>query len=374
MLHQSFVTSPSGGINYLSLFGEAFDRAPVTEINAAIAYATSGGVLAIDNYCKRHQQSPLWRQSRKRWLIGIDYCRTEPIAIEMLMDLPNSEVRIHAGNEVVRRKKCNPKVTYHPKTFLLSGDRTIGSICGSGNLSRNGLTKGHEIGNLMITTDPADAAELMVKSMCEQVNAWFEAWWERGSRVPSILPRYKEVYNSTAVLSHPAPTDDDSGETTAHNTGGPSRGQLTPDQLRQLRAASNLWIEAGNITENRGPGVPGDQLMMKRMSRVYFGFPANDRPKDSLIGHIVIWYDGQRTDDRSIRFGNNGMDILTLPVPSNGGPERYDNKTLLFTKRRDGGFDLYVGTSNQVRQWRNCSDAIGATHSFQGSPRAWGVS
>ena len=34
-----------------------------------------------------------WRKASKRWLISIDYGRTEPDALKLLADIPNTELR-----------------------------------------------------------------------------------------------------------------------------------------------------------------------------------------------------------------------------------------------------------------------------------------
>lgn len=377
MLYQTFVTQPGNGIDYLRLFREAFDRGSLTRIDAAIAYATRNGVRAIDEACLAYNETA-WKRMKKRWLVGIDYCRTEPIALEMLGRLPNSKVRIHAGKQVVSRKLCTPILPYHPKTYILYGRRTIGTICGSGNLSGNGLTKGHEIGSLMITTNPTTEAEKLVADICEHVSSWFRETWRSAATVPAIFQQYEKVYEASEHLRAPSPTDDDCSDTksTEHEYGG--RRALSPDDLRRLRACKRMWIEAGNLHHNRGKKAdgswkPGNQLMLTPLTRVFFGFRANDLDRDSAVGHVAITFDRTTRPDCSLRFSNNAMDVLTLPVPGNGGPASYDKKNLLFQKQPDGTILLTIGTLEEKSRWIEASRAIEGYHQMTGSGRQWGV-
>ncbi len=370
MLYQMFVSQPAGGVNYLRLFQQALRRATINRFDAAVAYATSGGVSELDT-ALRQVDARAWDNVAKRWLVGIDYCRTEPIALRRLQQLPHSHVRIHAGEEVVARKQCTPIITFHPKLFIIRGPGTIGAICGSGNLSRNGLTRGHEVGNLMLTRSPSTSSERHVKRICEKLAVWFSAGWSHASTVDTIFDRYQEVYEAAENLRAPTPTDDDTGETETLRTSQRNR-VLEPNDLRRLRASRHLWIEAGTLTKNRGPLRPGNQLMLTPMTRVFFGFPARDLARDTLIGQVAITYEEQTRNDCSLVFSNNSMDKLTLPVPGSGGPHRYDGKNLLFVRQNDGSFRLTLGTSVEKAGWLRASLGVGGRRRMT-SGRQWGV-
>ncbi len=246
MLHQAFVSQPAGGVNYLTLFKQAFERAAFTSIDAAVAYATVGGVLELDKSCSA-SNATAWKTMEKRWLVGIDYCRTEPLALKQLEALPNSKVRIHAGKQVVARKQCTPVLPFHPKVYLLHGPKAIGAICGSGNLSRNGLTKGHEVGNVMLTESPSTAAEKLINDACNALNQWYDATWAAASKVPSIFVDYEKAFEAVDHLKSPTPTDDDAGDTGTLGTEQHSRHALNPADLRRLRVCKHLWLE-GTVT------------------------------------------------------------------------------------------------------------------------------
>jgi hypothetical protein len=370
MLRQSFVTQPSGGINYLSLFDTALQQRPFDGFDVAVAYATAGGVKELTRECRRVAGSD-WDRMEKRWLVGIDYCRTEPLALEMLANERSSTVKIHDGRVVVNRRNCTPVLPFHPKAFLFRSDTATAIVSGSGNLSRNGLTKGHEVGSVLVVRDPANAAENSARDICVGVRTWFDQLWTHASATSHVLSAYSSVFESVENLKAPVPTDDDAGDAEWLSSAA-QRGALSAQQLRQLRVCNRFWIEAGTLTRNRGPKRPGNQLMLSRMSRVFFGFPSIDLPRDTMVGTVGICFGTHRRDDCSLRFSNNAMDVLGLPIPDEGGPSKYDDECLHFERRNDGCFELFLGTAHQKAKWARASAKIDALHSMR-SGRKWGV-
>src|SRR5581483_10115396 len=93
-----------------------------------------------------------------------------------------------------------------------------------------------------------------------------------------------------------------------------------------------LWVQVEELYKNRGPDKAGNQLDLPRGARVFFGFPADDVPRNTIFGNVVIVCDGYDPVVRSMRFGNNMMDKINLPVPGQHGPGTYDHSFLLFEK------------------------------------------
>ncbi len=112
--------------------------------------------------------------------------------------------------------------------------------------------------------------------------------------------------------------------------------------------------------------------MLKRNSRVFFGFPALDLTTDTTIGEVAIQYKGHLRQDCSLRFSNNSMDVLTLPVPDTEGPHSYDQETLHFERAGLRQFKLTIGRRADVVKWKRSSDSINGTFSMS-SGRQWGV-
>jgi hypothetical protein len=198
------------------------------------------------------------------------------------------------------------------------------------------------------------------------IQTWYEGIWAAASPLnAALLARYEGIFDSADNKRNPTPTDDDIAD--IHGL-----GSLTPKQLRKLRVCKHFWIEAGNVTRNLGPRTPGNQLMMKRLSRVLFGVPAADVPQNSPLTQVGITYQATLKADCSLTFSDNGMDKLTLPIPGAGGPPTYDQESLLFTRTAVGAFKLELGTPAQIQQWKRRSSDIDSSYKMQ-SGRQWGV-
>lgn len=345
---EKLLATAPGDRQYGELLRDACTSIGPQQVRAALAYATQSGVAEL---CDALVGLAGWNTSQKHWLVGVDYCRSDPRAISHLESLPNSAVRVHDGQYVAGRSGCNPRVSYHPKLYLLTGAGNTATIVGSGNLSRTGLRFGVEAAASLRSSE--DAAELV------QVTNWFGTMWTGATPWPQIAVEYSRRYASAENRRQPAPVEDDAAPESAGR-----RGQLSPEQLRQLRVCEHLWIEAGKLGDNRH-GPPGNQLMLKRNARVFFGFQAYELPNNSLIGNVEIQYGVHSSPNCSLRFGDNSMDILTLPIPGQGGPARYDQQVLLFRRIGVRKFVLEVGAAAVAAAWRQRSDVVGGTHSMR---------
>ena len=340
---------------YVDLIRSACEETNPERICAAVAYATHGGVAELDAAL---QGLPGWKKASKRWLVGIDYCRSDPAALAHLAGLPRSKVRVFDGEFVSGRTGCVPRYSYHPKTWLLIGPRQSAVVVGSGNLSYTGLLRGIEA---------AASVSGSKTGAIKDMRSWFSGQWAGATPFADIEERYREEHDTRGNRRHPPISEDDVVPESASRS-----GQLSPGDLRKLRVCRHLWIEAGNVTRNRGQNLPGNQLMMKRNSRVFFGFPAVDLERDSSIGTVAIRFDEYLRPDCTLRFSNNSMDVLTLPVPGQGGPEAYDRETLHFEQTGIREFKLTIGRPAEVKKWRQRSASIEGEFSMK-SGRRWGV-
>ena len=350
MSTQLFGTRPDDG-QYLELIRSAYRKTKPERVCVAVAYATHSGVAALDEALSSLSR---WRKASKQWLVGIDYCRSDPLALSHLNDLPRSELRVFDGEFVANRSGCVPRHSFHPKAYLLFGSSKSAAVVGSGNLSRTGLQHGVEA-----------AASVRNSSAIDDVKSWFRRQWRAATPLEDVEALYRRHYESTANRRYPQASEDDLVPESTSRT-----GQLRPHELRKLRVCQHLWTEAGKLTRNRGRGRPGNQLMMKRNARVFFGFAARDLPTDTFIGNVVIEFDGRRWGDRSLRFSNNSMDVLTLPVPEQG--VSYDQQTLHFEQVGVRAFKLTIGDKAESRRWRLRSQSIEGNLRMKGG-RLWGV-
>ena len=334
-------------------------------MEVAAAYITSGGaddlLTTLNARLGPHNGSV-----QKRWITSFDYCRTEPVALDALLSLPSSQVRIFDPESCLAHQGT-PRIPFHPKAFLFRSVQFDCVLAGSGNVSRSGLSRGVEAG-LVLTIDRLSATvEPTARASISSLQGWFGATWAGATLLDApLLARYQALYERAANLKNPIPTEDD---ILAGHTG---TGALSETDLRKLRVCRNLWIETGNITKNRGAALPGNQLMMKRLSRVFFGFDARTLPENSHVGDIAISYNGHHEKYYSLTYSDNKMDKLVLPIPGSDGPTAYDNVCLLFRRVGPRRFELSVGSATDRSSWMKRSKLIEGAFKMS-SGREWGV-
>lgn len=336
----------------------------VTSIQVAAAYVTTRGLYDLIGRISTGM-GDAWATVRKRWITSFDYCRTEPAALEALLAAPSSSVRVHDAHFCLSRGGA-PRIPFHPKAFLFRGDHRDYALAGSGNLSRSGLSKGIEAG-LVIGVDRGAAAEPKSLAAMQALRNWFSTTWNDAAPLDTaLLAGYTELFESTENLRTPVPTEDDIASSDV------GRRALSTKDLQKLRVCRNFWIDAGNITRNRGPNLPGNQLMMKRLSRVFFGFNPTSVTENTPIGTVQIQFNGGIAHDYSLTYSDNKMDKLVLPIPGSDGPPLYDNKYLLFRRTTPNLFTLTIGAQAEKTTWAKKSKTIGGAFKM-GSGREWGV-
>lgn len=336
----------------------------VERIDVAVAYVTASGAYDL---LKRVSGTlgAAWSGIPKRWLTSFDYCRTEPVALDSLRTVPNSTIRIHDATFCLEHGGA-PKIPFHPKAFLVRTNQRDYALTGSGNMSRSGLARGVEAG-LVISIDRAGTTEPTSAEAIKGLNDWFSAKWSSATPLSAqLLLKYTDLFERKDNLKAPVPTEDDVASTDM------GRGALSTADLQRLRVCRHFWIEAGNITKNRGPTLPGNQLMMKRLSRVFFGFGSAAVPENTQVGDVEIIFNGGPGAPFSLTYSDNKMDKLVLPIPGAGGPPSYDNEYLLFRRAKPGVFELTLGTRTLKAQWLRRSAAINGAFKMQ-SGREWGV-
>jgi hypothetical protein len=146
---------------------------------------------------------------------------------------------------------------------------------------------------------------------------------------------------------------------------------LDYDRVAAMQAATHLWVEVRYVVQNLGAGVPGNQIDLTKGTRVFFGLEPRRVAPNTALGSVIIRY-GPHTTPRHMRFGDNSMDKLDLPIPGVEGPPTYENSNLLFTKRDDTTFELSAGTTRMRNAWRRRSAAAGTSFRMN-SGREWGV-
>jgi len=270
---------------------------------AAFAYVTDSGVAQIRTQLKND-----FGKSRDcRWLFGFDYGRTQPTALQKLNEIGKSAIRIHDGKYVVQSKAFIPRAVFHLKTALTlqKNGYPCQQIVGSGNLSASGLTSGIEAGCVV------DYSQVSHKRGTALITT-LEELWEKATPLEEVLHDYQTRY---AEIIEP----------TVFGSGNGDHAEV----------ASLFWIDVGYVTKNRGEDKPGNQFDLPKGSHVYLGVKkVHDPKRNSVLGTLNIKTPDGEIAERRLRFGNNEMEKLTLPIPEQYGYECYDGKILTF--RREG--------------------------------------
>ncbi len=166
---------------------------PGNQFCSAVAYATLSGCHILH---ERLAQTGEWLRNEKKWLISIDFGRTEPAALEYLADIANSAVRIPNGLRVVEARGFVPPSVYHTKLYLAKNtaaprEPAFGCFVGSANLSVIGLTTGIECGAVQRWMAPLTSSERKGFAMVQPQLSWFDRIWGVADPVDKILPLYE---------------------------------------------------------------------------------------------------------------------------------------------------------------------------------------
>lgn len=357
------VQTPEGGVSLLGATRLMTRDSEFSRVTGLYAFASLRGVKLLTDVLA---EAPGWNTATKRWVISIDRGVTEPDALEYLLTLPRTEVRVPNGLALLQQQ-LRPTWTFHPKTLLLESGRRrprpVSLLVGSGNLTANGQCFGHE--HALIAHIPGRNAmapyrqELMI------------AIEELQSVVDAATPINSKFIRDYKSVRPQRPRKPDGPEDPRSRRVVSAKPALGVGTAAALAAAANLWIEIDYVVANRGPAIEGNQIDMQRGTRVFFGFPNEQIARNSPIGTVRLIYRG-RSALRNLRFGNNSMDKLDLPIPGVAGPPSYQGRTLLFTRDGQGRFSVRVGTSNQIAIWKSTSAAAGSNFSMR-SGREFGV-
>jgi hypothetical protein len=329
-------------------------------LRVAVAYATDSGcrdlVSSLEKKCRG------WNSLQKQWLISIDFGRTDAEALELLSGMRNSEVRIPNAEQLLANR-LTPRQCFHPKTFVFDSGRPAaeapyGILVGSGNLTLSGLNAGVEHGTSLLWTRPLTTGELAVLRGCHsQFNWWDDAWQNAVPITEDLVVRYRRI--------RPMRPEEDVSLGVRSFTSSAGREIETRPGLAWANAKC-FWIQTRELYKNRGRDNPGNQLDLKRGTRVYFGISPNTVPRNTVLGRVILQYDAMHPRACSVRFADNSMDKVNLPIPGRDGPENYDNAVVHFERLHRRRFRVTLGTHDDLALWKQKSQEQGTQHKLSG--------
>jgi hypothetical protein len=286
------------------------------------AYATASGCAEF----QRQVGEDFWDNQQTSWLFGIDYGRTQPAALEFISRKNNASVKIMNGKDVVEAPAFVPTSDFHMKACFVRNvtEHKYGMIVGSGNFSRAGLIANTECG-VLLTAGNEQEYETALKRTFDR--AW--ALWDDADDLDNILEAYKARWKSAPFNFPDTEQEGDEEDSEEEATVGFTRWEF--DDYRYF------WIDAGYVTQNRGPNNPGNQFDLPRGVHNFFGFEAaENQAVNTVIGEIPFIL-GEETLVRALRLGNNHMEKITMPIPEDYGFGAYDG-TIIEFERVENGF------------------------------------
>jgi len=305
---RTFLHGDQGKPTTLSEIKRVHEWVDSSEFFGVYAYATQSGASSFD----LELGADFWTNTPSRWLFGIDYGRTQPQALRFMSGKNNTDVRIVDGSWVLDQEGFVPRRDFHAKASLLLNlnDIRFGMVVGSGNFSSNGLRKSIEAGAVLCTQDLDEYRETIESTM-----NFANILWENATPADEILEAYEEKWKASAsnVINQ--------SQVSEENDQGPE---------------DIFWIEAGYVTKNRGPILPGNQIDFPRGMGRYFGFNSpNNLPPNSVIGEVTFEPPFGDLVSNNLRLGNNMMEKISLPIPETHGFDIYDGKVLVFERSGD---------------------------------------
>ncbi|MFJ4286743.1 hypothetical protein ACIPY0_13980 [Paenarthrobacter nicotinovorans] len=305
-------------------------------VDVAVAYASVEGVRLLSE----RLSGGIWHAAQKRFLVSIDFGFTQPDALAHLSELHAAEVRVPNGRAVLGDPALRPPFAFHAKTFAFRTDeeheetapdlvRAVNLkalIVGSANLTASALSTGAEVVTKQIWLGYNGWTPRM---RAKPVLDWFEDTWEAADRLPDVLDAYR---SRLAALPKPQQVPEENTPSARHYLAPLDTHELSGPLPVQLAAAKSLWVNASSIIHNYGRRRPGTQLNTPRGTRVFFGFGSEKVPRNTPLGAVNMRVTGYPYDEHTMRFSDNGMDVINLPIPEYNGVETYEGTILIFTR------------------------------------------
>jgi HKD family nuclease len=301
-------------------------------VKISVAYVSYGG--CFDLFTELEKRVSNWKNVKKDVLLSIDYGSTEPKALRYLKSIPNCTIRAH-NSDYVLKHKLFPQVCFHPKTYVLENSNGVcGLFLTSANMTRSGLHQGveHAI-SLSFKLNTNNIKSLM------SFYKWWRGAWASSKNISNVF------INQYEKLIPKRPRED--------NT--PSVKKYFPKNLSYTditwRNSEYFWIKTKKLYKNMGQNKFGNQLDMKKGTRVFFGFAPKDVVRNTVLGNIKLSYKNSGYETRSLRFGNNQMDKINLPIGM--GNVSYDNSYLLFKRIKNKKFTVLKITHKDIDKFKN---------------------
>lgn len=308
----------------LSLASQTIDQ-----LRIAVAYTTVGGSQLLLSQWRQRVGAAAWHAIPKVLLTSVDFGLTDPEALVLWAQEPNTRVRL-ANAHLLARGHLRPSNAFHSKLYLLDHQGHQSCVVGSANLSRRAMTV-----NTEIVAVSRGTAALMPQPEWDRLEAATTPFDDQ------LLQQYRGL--------RPQPPPHQADDPPAPVAIQPGAVPAFPDEVDAGRlnpaAFDRFWVEAGSMTTGGSRNI----LEVPRHANRFFGFAFNNYAgQHVVIGHPVLTLGPRHWNDRQLAWHGaprmNKMERLTLPTAAQGGPS-YPNTAVLF-RRHAGGFEIEVADWN----------------------------
>lgn len=328
-------------------------------VRIAVAYVTGSGYDELMPQLSLRIGEDRWLDIPKVIVTSLDFGLTDPRALRLLGELPNSEVRV-ANLESLNSGYSPVRTAWHPKMYIFDRPGRMSLLVGSANLTARALTVNTEAGMSLprvVDAAPVELAwrELVGTSQVLDADLLAEySEWRR--RLPPNPEREDEV-EETATIEHAAlPVLFDAME-----------GGFDPASF------DTMWVGAGSMSS----GGSHNQLELPRGANAFFGYDFDDYGDDhAVIGYpVLVTRHNEWTDRKLTWHGNNRMERINLPTRAKGGFE-YVRTAVLFRRSESGRehvLEVVPWDGPTAVSWRNASQRASAMFRLgHGSDRVCG--
>lgn len=320
----------------------------LTEIRVASAYVTRGGCELLLNAVQDAIGGGAFRLVPKLLLTSIDYGLTEPAALSLWSELPNSAVHV-SGFDMLRRRSLMPRRAFHPKIYSFGrGDsQTCNLLVGSANLTGRGLSVNSEVAHAQWGVSRFEVDMAFNAISCEAAPLdWRMLGDYRDLR--RAIPPSPEISLEVEPLDPPRIYVDRL----------PLFRQVIENGVVDPRVFNAMWVQGEALQ-----GGSGNQLELPRGAHRFFGFNFNgyNISQNTTIGFPRLWGGGCFWNDRPLTWhGTNRMERMNLPTRNQGGFD-YANSIVMFRRVSDGSFELIATPWNSelASSWIAASEAKG---------------
>jgi HKD family nuclease len=277
-------------------------------------------------------------------LTSFDFGLTEPQALRIWLDMPNTTIRV-SGFERLQQGTLAPLRAFHPKlySFGLRNGWSCNALIGSANLTGRGLSVNTEVASAQwgVPRGEIDAAFATMSS-------------ESTLLTDDLLANYE------VVRQHQRPPEGIAQEIDAVPQ-PPTAIDGTLPLFRQAIESgvdpamfSSMWVQGEALQ-----GGSHNQLELPRGGHRFFGFYFDqyDYPHNLPIGTPILRSGQKAWADRPLTWhGNNRMERINLPTINQGGFS-YVGTAVMFRRLAGGFFELIVTPwdSDLARSWRIAS-------------------